>query len=255
VLSYPSAIDLSSRTPRFTADLLRRHRRRIGSRWRKLGPSRQALLVLVLVLVHLRCGDTYARLAAGFGVGVATVWRYVTELVDLLAAHAPGLAAAVQTAQGKAYVVLDGTLISIDRVGMRAKADRPYYSGKHMAVALIGLAGLILGWMISGSQRVNVKLTEDRRSAFATLLLAADAAHADSGMDRKALDAAATQAAYVCSERLRRSTLIPSLVTAVGSGAADWEQRRAAFIRVSRLESMFNAWFIRWWRRRWYETS
>jgi hypothetical protein len=89
------------------------------------------LLVLVLVLAHLRCGDTYARLAAGFGVGVATVWRYVTELVDLLAAHAPGLAAAVQTAQGKAYVVLDGTLIAIDRVGMRAKADRPYYSGKH----------------------------------------------------------------------------------------------------------------------------
>jgi hypothetical protein len=28
-------------------------------------------------------------------------------------------------------VVLDGTLISIDLVGMRAKADRPYYSGKH----------------------------------------------------------------------------------------------------------------------------
>jgi len=127
VLSYPSAIDLSSRTLRFTADLLRRHRRLIGSRWRKLGPSRQALLVLA----HLRCGDTYTRLAAGFGVGVATVWRYVTEVVDLLAAHAPGLAAAVQTAQGKAYVVLDGTLIAIDRVGMRAKADRPYYSGKH----------------------------------------------------------------------------------------------------------------------------
>jgi hypothetical protein len=124
-----------------------------------------------------------------------------------------------------------------------------------MAAAVVGLVGLVLGWMISGSQRVNEKLTEDRRSAFVALLLAADAAHADSGIDRKALDAAATHAAYVCSERLRRSTLIPGLLTAVGSGAAQFEQRRAAFIRVSRLESMFNAWFLRWWRRRWYEAS
>src|SRR5215217_3198741 len=55
----------------------------IGSRWRKLTCTRQALLVLA----HLRCGDTYARLAARFGVGVATVYRYVTELVDLFAAR------------------------------------------------------------------------------------------------------------------------------------------------------------------------
>jgi hypothetical protein len=128
VLSYPAAaVDLSSRSLRYAAGLLRRHRRMIGSRWRKLSCARQALLVLA----HLRCGDTYARLAAGFGVGVTTVWRYVTELVDLLAAQAPDLAAAVKTATGKAYVALDGTLIAIDRVGMRTKADRPYYSGKH----------------------------------------------------------------------------------------------------------------------------
>jgi hypothetical protein len=61
----------------------------------------------------------------------ATAHRYVAEVVDLLAAAAPGLAAAVQTAARKAYVVLDGTLIGIDRVDMRTKADRPYYCGKH----------------------------------------------------------------------------------------------------------------------------
>ena len=127
MLSYPAAVDLSSRTLRYAAGLLREHRRLIGSRWRKLPVGRQALLVLA----HLRCGDTYARLAAGFGVGVSTVWRYVGELVDLLARHAPDLAAAVQAARRKAYVILDGTLIAIDRVGMRTKADRPYYSGKH----------------------------------------------------------------------------------------------------------------------------
>jgi hypothetical protein len=65
-------------------------RRAIGSCWRRLDPGRQALLVLA----HLPNGDTYARLAAGFGVGLATVWRYVREAVDLLAAHAPSLTAA-----------------------------------------------------------------------------------------------------------------------------------------------------------------
>ena len=66
----------------------------IGSRWRKLPAGRQALLVLA----HLRCGDTYSRLAAGFGVGVVTVHRYVIEVIDVLAALAPDLAATVQTA-------------------------------------------------------------------------------------------------------------------------------------------------------------
>ncbi|MCR3725196.1 hypothetical protein FHS35_002044 [Streptomyces umbrinus] len=33
----------------------------------------------LLDLVHLRCGDTYAQLAAGFGIGIATVFRYIRE--------------------------------------------------------------------------------------------------------------------------------------------------------------------------------
>lgn len=38
----------------------------------------------------------------------------------------------MQTAWRKAYAVLGGTLISIDRGGMRASAGRPYYiSGRH----------------------------------------------------------------------------------------------------------------------------
>jgi len=105
------------------ARLVARHRRAIGSRWRRLVPGRQALLVLA----HLRCGDTYARLAAGFRIGIATVYRYIRETVDLLAALAPTLHDAIRVARAKAYVILDGTLLPIDRVA----ADRPYYSGKH----------------------------------------------------------------------------------------------------------------------------
>ena len=50
-------------------------------------PGRQALLVLA----YLRKGETFAYLAAGFGIGTATAWRYVTETVALLAARAPRL--------------------------------------------------------------------------------------------------------------------------------------------------------------------
>src|SRR5438132_1002191 len=107
MLSYPSSVDLSTSTLRFAAELLRQRRRAIGSRWRKLNPGRQALLVLA----HLRCGDAYTRLAAGFGVGVGTVYRYVREVVDLLAAAAPDLPAAIGAARQKAFVVLDGTLV------------------------------------------------------------------------------------------------------------------------------------------------
>jgi hypothetical protein len=79
------------------------------------------------VLAHLRCGHTYAQLAAGFGVGTSTVHRYVAEAVEVLAALAPDLATAIRAAARKAFVILDGTLLPIDRIA----ADRPYYSGKH----------------------------------------------------------------------------------------------------------------------------
>ena len=76
-----------------------------------------------------RGGDPFAELAAGFGIGTATAWRYVTETAALLAARAPKLRQALTSAKnaGHAYVVIDGTLIPIDRVA----ADRPFYSGKH----------------------------------------------------------------------------------------------------------------------------
>jgi hypothetical protein len=58
---------------------------------------------------------------------VATVYRYIREALDLLAATAPALDQAVYRASRLWWVILDGTLIPIDRVG----EDRPYYSGKH----------------------------------------------------------------------------------------------------------------------------
>jgi hypothetical protein len=123
VLVYRSAIDLSSSALRLLTRHLAERRSQLKTRWRRLSPGRQALLALA----HLRCGDTYQRLAVAFEVGVATAYRYVREAVDVLASLAPTLDQAVRTATSKAFVILDGTLLPIDRVA----ADRPYYSGKH----------------------------------------------------------------------------------------------------------------------------
>ncbi|MFZ3566839.1 transposase family protein [Streptomyces sp. BH097] len=120
---YPSSIDSSTRTLRFLSGQLTARRRDIGTRWRRLSVARQALLTLA----HLRRGNTYAQLAAGFGIGIATVYRCIREAIEVLAALAPPLTEAMNTILTKAFVILDGTLLPIDRIA----ADTPYYSGKH----------------------------------------------------------------------------------------------------------------------------
>jgi hypothetical protein len=125
MLFYRAALPLSSKTLAYVSGIIRRHRKDIGSRWRKLNPGQQALLVLA----RLKKDETYAGVAAGSGIGTTTARRYAEETVELLAARAPQLRKAVRDAKsaGHAYVVVDGTLVAIDRVA----AGRPFYSGKH----------------------------------------------------------------------------------------------------------------------------
>ena len=124
MLFYRAALSLSHRTLTYLAGVIRRHRAKIGSVWRR-NPGQQALLVLV----YLRKGETYTEVAAGFDVSITTAWRYVEEAVQLLAARAPKLRTALAAARTNRYpyLVLDGVLIPIDRVA----SDRPFYSGKH----------------------------------------------------------------------------------------------------------------------------
>src|SRR5690348_2192677 len=58
LLFYRAALPLPSRTLNYAAGIIRRHLKAIGSRWRKLNPRKQALLVLA----HLRKGETFAQL-------------------------------------------------------------------------------------------------------------------------------------------------------------------------------------------------
>ena len=103
--SYPAGMTVSNRSLTMLADALRQRRRERGTTWRRLTAGRQALLVLA----HLRRGETYRDLAVGFAVGTTTVYRYLREGLDVLAALAP---------------TLDGTLLRIDRVGMASGQDR-----------------------------------------------------------------------------------------------------------------------------------
>ena len=127
MLSYPSGMTVSSRALGVLADALRAHRNQRATRWRKLSAGRQALLVVA----HLRKGETYADLACGFRVGTSTVYRYLREALALLASMAPTLDQAIEVATRKAFVIIDGTLLRIDRVGMASGYDRAFYSGKH----------------------------------------------------------------------------------------------------------------------------
>ena len=125
MLTYPGTITLPASTLTFLADLLQAYRARLRT-WRKLPARDQALLVLA----HLRNGDTYARLAAGFGIGVATAYCYVREAVALLAGLGRGLTAALWALAWthSNFAVRDGTIVRTNR--LRAH-DRRYYSGRH----------------------------------------------------------------------------------------------------------------------------
>ena len=124
--SYPSGLSVSNRALITLTNALQRSRNQARTRWRRLSVSDQTLLALA----HLRKGETYADLATGFGIGTTTAFRYIREAIDALAAQAPTLAQAIETVLRKAFVILDGTLLRMNRVGMTGGRDRPYYSGK-----------------------------------------------------------------------------------------------------------------------------
>lgn len=73
--------------------------------------------------------EPFAQVGPGFDVSTTTCWRHVNETIELLAARAPKLRVALCKARrdGMAYVIIDGTLVPVDRIA----ADRPFYSGEH----------------------------------------------------------------------------------------------------------------------------
>jgi transposase-like protein len=121
VFSYPSSMQVSNRCLQMLSDALRHRRNLLRTRWRRLTPGKQARLVLA----HLRTGETYSDLAAGFTIGTSTVYRYLREGIELLAAMAPTLDEAITVAQHKAFVVLDGPCCVSTESGWARAATGP----------------------------------------------------------------------------------------------------------------------------------
>lgn len=111
--------------------MLRRYRRRIGSRWRGYDVWLQA----VLVCAWLEGGHTYQQLADGNGISRETCRRYIHEGVKVLARRALPLTEVVGLAvkAGWPYLIVDGVNIPTERVAAKFTAKQHWYSGKHPA--------------------------------------------------------------------------------------------------------------------------
>jgi hypothetical protein len=138
VIAYRAMLDVPRELVRTLAGLLRRERRRRGTRRnaRALSCWKQALLGLV----WFRKNEEMTALAAGFGISRATGYRYRDEVVTVVSAQAPDLHEALEQVaeQGWSHVVLDGTVIRTDRcaettVSAKGETINAWYSGKHRA--------------------------------------------------------------------------------------------------------------------------
>lgn len=112
---------------------------------------------------------------------------------------------------------------------------------------LVGAIGLIIGWFVSGYQKVTEKLTEERRSAYLTLLARASDANKNPNADRTALERAANDAEFICSNQMLNAGCISKLLRAVDSES--WEDERQRFFKVARYEGQNNSYWGRC--RRW----
>jgi len=135
VLSYRVTLDVPIQLAVFVSRLLAGHRRELGTRTgtRALTCWKQA----VFALAWFRDRPDIRRLGAGFGISQATAYRYKDEAIAVLAAKAPSLKEALDTAveRGLAYLILDGTLVSCDRcagikTSKKGKEIDAWYSGK-----------------------------------------------------------------------------------------------------------------------------
>jgi DDE superfamily endonuclease len=135
VVSYRVMLDVPRELVQFVSGLLAARRREIGTRkgTRKLGCYRQALFGLA----WFRDKGDIPWLGAGFGLAQSTAYRYLDEVIDVLAAQAPGLHQALERAlaEGTPYLTLDGKVVDTDRcrektVSRKGKTIDVWYSGK-----------------------------------------------------------------------------------------------------------------------------
>lgn len=131
-VTYTCVLDADRETVQFLSRLLAGRRRELGTRTgtRALGPFNQAVLVIRWFLDATRP----AQLATDNTIGTSTVYAYLHEGIDVLAARAPELHTALEQAQQESctHLNLDGTVVRTDRVATPGPAGADlWWSGKH----------------------------------------------------------------------------------------------------------------------------
>jgi hypothetical protein len=128
-------LDVSRELAQWVSRLLAAERRRRGTRKgsRVLTCFRQA----VLGLRWFRQNADITALGRDHGTSRATAYRYVDEVIGVLADQAPDLHQALERAKAEdmAYVILDGKIFSTDRCGEKTTSVKGtqidlWYSGK-----------------------------------------------------------------------------------------------------------------------------
>lgn len=111
---------------------------------------------------------------------------------------------------------------------------------ERIAVAALALTNMaiLVGWLVSGTQRVTEELTKERRSAYSNLLVCALAVRA--GRDHPpGLAELAARAEFVATPEMFRSGLIEQLVNSVMDDQT-WHDVHRHFVTAARFESHRN---------------
>jgi hypothetical protein len=117
---------------------------------------------------------------------------------------------------------------------------------------LVGLAGVALGWLTAGYQRVTEKVIEERRAAYGKLLEAAEDARSGIQEATRSLEVAAVRAELVCSDQMKDAGLIRALVESVSR--ADFLTVRTSFLTAARTDSSTPRMFVRGLSRKQYRS-
>ena len=135
MISYPAMLDVPTELVTFLAELLAGERRDRDTRagTRALSCGKQALFALV----WFRERHDMALTGKGLGISQATSYRYLDEVIDVLAARAPDLHDALQRGQdeGWSHLILDGKVVDTDQcrvkiLSKKGKMIDAWYSGK-----------------------------------------------------------------------------------------------------------------------------
>ena len=135
MIAYRATLDVPRELVAFTAKLLAAERRRRGT------PAGSRALSCfgeaVLALRWFRDRTSPGALARDHGISRATAYRYLDEVIEVLAAQAPDLHQALERAKvrGFSHVILDGKIIPADRckepaVSVKGQLIDLWYSGK-----------------------------------------------------------------------------------------------------------------------------